>query len=153
MWFFFTCLLRRKCRCERERKKWNVHCKLEISFFFCKFHFRDYSRTTIDNFRSKFAREPTYFQEFLDPNKKKRATSINYIWALALLRYLERTAASIHFVYEIRAPATTATLKTRCHNALQAIDFQFSTLCSREICHASKPFDGQLALLGKGIRG
>ena len=30
----------------------------------------------------------------------------------------------------------------------QAIDFQFSTLCSREICHANKHFDGQLALLG-----
>ena len=30
------------------------------------------SRTTIENFRSKFAREPTYFQEFLDPTKKRK---------------------------------------------------------------------------------
>ena len=116
--------------------------------FFCNIYFRDYSRTAIENFRSKFAREPTYFQEFLE-TKKESTTSINFIRALALLRYLEHTAASIHFVYQIRAPAATGTLETRCHNALQqAIDFQFSTLCCGEICHASKHFDGQLVLLG-----
>ena len=95
---------------------------LRFRFFFCKIYFRDYSRTTIENIRSKFAQEPTYFQEFLDPTKKKKsATSVNFIPAIALLRHLERT---IHLVYEFRALATTATLKTRCHNALQpAFDF------------------------------
>ena len=97
---------------------------LRFRCFFCKIHFRDYSRATLENIRSKFAREPTYFQEFLDPTKKESATSINFIQALALLRYLERTAAFIHFVYQICALASTATLKIRCHNALQqAIDF------------------------------
>ena len=94
---------------------------------------------------------PLIFKNFWTPLKreKKAQPPMHFIRALALLRYLECSAVSIHFVYEIRAPASTATLKTRCHNTLQqAIDFQFSTLCSKEICHVNKHFDGQLALLG-----
>ena len=78
--------------------------------FFCTIHFRDYSRTIIENFRSKFAREPTYFQEFLDPTKKrKRNLGGCHIIYGVLHKFhtgpsptaLLGTAASIHFVYEI----------------------------------------------------
>ena len=43
-----------------------------------KIHFRGHSRTTNENFRSKFAREPTYFQEFLDPTKKGKRNLHNF---------------------------------------------------------------------------
>ena len=63
--------------------------------FFCKIHFRNYSRTTIENFRSKFAQESTYIQEFLDPTRKESTAFKNFILSLAPLHYC--TTALLHY--------------------------------------------------------
>ena len=92
-------------------RKWNVHCKFDISFFFAKS-----TSETIQEPLSKISdqiRTRTHlFSRISRPTERKSATSVYFVQALALLRYLEHTADSIHFAYKIWAPATTVTLKT-----------------------------------------
>ena len=126
---------------------------LRLRFFVVpprKIHFRGYSRTTNENFRSKFAREPTYFQEFLDPTKKGKRNLHNFHTGPSPTAVLGAHCSFNTFCIRDSRTGNYSNSQNSVSQRITAsyIDFQFSTISSGEICHANKHFNGQLALLG-----